>query len=366
MLKLSVTILCICLCINCVSRTDANNNVPLKTKQILFSKWDQIFENHEIIAFTFDDPEREIYRFGSMVISPNGDYFIIDGKAKKILHFDSSGKFKQSIGGFGEGPGEFTIPGCPVLDKNNNLYVYDAGKLRINKYEAGEYKFTNHFQIPTYIQDLIFDNKEDFIVYTASEPNILFKINHRGEVINKILKGDQDSFRLFSSRFELGRISALPNDSFLLTYPEEYKIYLFDYEFNLKKVFYADSKSKFFPAKAVFPNTLSPYRYSPKHSKWWGQSLRPARIFYLENGVFVVDIVKFTNISSKLYVNIHDLDGNTYAAGMEIPFDGIIKYAKDGYIYIVEDSKLQENDKIIPLKLHRFKLKANLLKQNSN
>jgi len=146
-------------------------------------------------------------------------------------------------------------------------------------------------------------------------------------------------------------------EGFLFIYPEEYKIYLFDYQFNLKKILYTESTSKYFPPKAEFPGTISPYGFTPKHASWWGQSLRPAVVFYLGNRKLALQLVEFTNLSGKFYVNIHDLDGVTYAAGLEVPFEGIIRYAKDGYIYVVEDSKFDKNNKVVPLKLHRFKLK---------
>jgi hypothetical protein len=39
-------------------------------------------------------------------------------------------------------------------------------------------------------------------------------------------------------------------------------------------------------------------------------------------------VAQFTKYSSKFYINIHDIDGNTYAKGLEVPFDGMIKFIK--------------------------------------
>ena len=356
-----VVVLCLMLLwLNCGHNIEDNSRVSLKTGKILFSQWDEMFEAHEIIPFFFDDPEQEIISIGQMQIIPGGDYIIMDGKANNILLFDAAGKFKKIISGKGEGPGEHFFIGASIIDKNNNFYFFDPAKRGINKFRTGDYTFTGHLTLPTYIQDLLMDDDGNFIVYTTSEPDILFKIDPRGNVINKALRGDQESFRLFSARFQMGRLCAIPDGLCLVSYPEEYKIYLCDYQFNIKKIFYADATSKYFQDKAVFPSTLSPYDFSPKHAKWWGESFRPGPIYYLGNGLFLLEILKFTNLSADIRVNIHDFNGNTYAAGLEVPFDGIIRFVKDGYVYVVEESKFDESNNVIPLKLHRFKLKDKL------
>lgn len=346
---------------NCCTSKDLDDvNIPLQSREILFSQWNDIFINGEIIKFTYDRLDQEIISVGDMIISSVGDYFILDGKAKKIWCFDGNANLKQIIGSYGEGPGEYTHFGCPFLDKNNNFYIYDIGKRRINKYKFPDYKFESQFRVPISIQDLIIDDEGNFIVYTVSEPFVMFKINNSGEIIEKSLKVNEKNFRIFSSRFQLGRFCQTNDNLFIVTYPEEYKIYLYDYQFNLKKLFYSQSDSRYFPAKSKFPGTLSPNAFTPKHSKWWSQSLRPTMVLYLGNRIFAKQIIEFTNLSAKFYVNIHDMDGFTYAAGIEVLFDGIIRYAKDGYIYVVEDSKFDNDNNVIPLKIHRFKVKDNL------
>lgn len=351
----------------CASNPDVDNgnHVPFKLNSNAFTRWDEIFADDVLINFTFIDPDLEIYKIGGMLISPSGDYFILDPKMRKVIQFDESGKFVRYIGRYGEGPGEYSLAACPYMDKHNNFYIYDPYTFRINKYSYPDYKFEVQIKLALGIQDFILDQDGNFITYTISDHYVLHKIDSSGDLIRKALAPKQINFRLFSARFQLGRLSEIPGEGFLSSYPEEYKIYFFDDQLNIKKVLYTEKKSRFFPAKAQFPGTLSPYDFTPKHSKWWSQSLRPAVVYYLGNKIFITVLLKYTNLSIKCYLNLHTVDGSTYAYGVEVPFDGIIRYVGNSYIYVVEESKFDGNGNVIPLKLHRFKLNEKIKESTS-
>lgn len=343
----------------CRPGKEAKNEFIFKNVEPVLKKWDNIFHEHEIIDFYFDEPGREIFSIGDMVINSKGDYIILDGRAKKVLHFDSRGHFVRYIGRQGEGPGEFFIAACPLLDESENLYLFDIGKKRINKYRSKDFSYEDQIKLSQHYQDIIIDPDGDLIGYTLNAPEntILFKLNIAGEIINKTFTPKDSRFRMFLARFQLGRISDVERQGFLFIYPKEYKVYHFDYNFNLRRVLTADKPSTYFPFTDDFPGNLSPYGLSPAHLKWWSRDLHTAFIFYLKRGIFLNVLFKYTNLSAKRYVNIHDLDGKTYAVGVEVPFDGIIRYAKDDYVYVIEDSKFDKNENVVPLKLHRFKLK---------
>jgi hypothetical protein len=314
-------------------KTNKMEEIPFNTDEISHSKWDDIFSNDEIIPFSFDNPDLEIYTIGDMLISPAGDYFILDGKARKVMQFDKEGKFIRFIGKYGEGPGEYALAACPYMDKYNNLYLYDVVRFRINKYTSPEYNFEKQIRMKLSIQDLLIDADNNIIIYTVSDPYILHQLDPKGNVIKKAFMPKKVNFRLFSARFQLGRLSNIPGRGFLASYPEEYKVYLFDYKLNIKKMLYTKTVSTYFPPKENFPNDLSPYDFTPGHAKWWGKYLKPSMVYYLGNGIFLKVLLKYTNLSARSFINLHDLNGNTYAKGVEVPFEGIIRYAgKDFYM----------------------------------
>lgn len=139
-------------------------------------------------------------------------------------------------------------------------------------------------------------------------------------------------------------------------YPYNYEVSLYDRQLNLKKIFFSDRSSLFTPAGEPFPQSWNPYHYSPKIAKWWGEQLRPIALFGFGNGMYLVEMGKYDNLETESYANIHDVNGVTYAEGLKVPHS-VMRYSKDGYIYIVEDSSFDENGNITPLRLHRYKLK---------
>lgn len=343
--------------VGCNSKQSEDNEIRLKTNGISLSKWSDVFGEDEIIPFTQNGKEFEFISFGAMEISPKGDYIIVDGKQGKIFQFDSTGRYIRNIGNQGEGPGEYNIITAMDMDNKNNIYIFDIPAMKVNEYTEPDYNFKRQIKLGQLVQDIIVTDDGDFIFYFTSGNQILYKTDNQGAKIRTAFKPKQERLQLFISRFNLGRFCRVTPEDFLFLYPEEYKIYLFDNNLNIKKKYIAGTPSRFYPFISQFPNDLSPYEFSPKHSKWWSETLHQGRIFYLGNQFFIVVLFEYNNLSLKVYLNIHDLSGNTYAEGIELPFDGMVRYAKDKYIYVVENDQIDEKGNILPLKLHRFKLK---------
>jgi hypothetical protein len=348
----------------CLPTLKTAQSIPFKNREIVYSNWDDLFEKHEILNFTFDEPKKEIFRIGGMIINNDGDYFIIDPQVTKVIQFDKERKFKRYIGKKGHGPGEYSTPALPFLDKENNLYIYDVETYRINKYRYPNYHFEKQIKLKTPVQSVFFDDEGFLILYSVSDPHVLHKVNLRGQYVKKVFQPFQMGFRLFSARFQAGRAVKVPGQGILLSYPAKYKVYLYDLHLNPRKILYSKTESTFFPGETRLPSNLNPYHFTPQHTKWWGKAMRLTRILYLKNGLFIQELAKFENMSAKFYANFHDLDGNTYAVGVSMPYDGFIQYVQGEYIFLEEDSKFDEDGNVIPLKLHRYKLKQQFLNQN--
>ena len=67
----------------------------------------------------------ELYRRGLFTIGPDGALYFMDPGEMKIKHFDADGYFKQSYGGLGEGPGEFSFFTDAAILGDSVLYVND-------------------------------------------------------------------------------------------------------------------------------------------------------------------------------------------------------------------------------------------------
>lgn len=76
-----------------------------------------------------------------VAITPKGDVFITDGYGnRRVVHFDSRGKFVKAWGEYGGGPGQFCLPHQIVVDSRGVLYVADRNSGRIQLFDQeGKY-----------------------------------------------------------------------------------------------------------------------------------------------------------------------------------------------------------------------------------
>lgn len=62
-------------------------------------------------------------------VDSKGDIYILDQGNYRIQKYDADGNFVKTIGRQGQGPSEFILPGAIYIDKDDNLYVNDAGDM---------------------------------------------------------------------------------------------------------------------------------------------------------------------------------------------------------------------------------------------
>lgn len=356
-LILSITALLGVLLISSCSQGEGEDIIVIKPAEKQFNRWEDMFLYKGLVSFRFDDPEQEIFIFGMMLRNSRGDRFVLDGKANKLLMFDSSGKFVKYISQAGAGPGEYMGLVSCVLDKKDNLYLYDLQKMGLLRFSSPGYKYEGLIRLKLTYQDMVFMDDGSIIGYSISDPSVIHKMSPDGQLVEKHFTPEDQHFRMFSGRFQMGKFSEIPGQGILFSYPAEYKIHLFDYNLKPKKVLVARDYNKFIPEPVSFPKDLNPYGFSPKHSKWWGKSIRPAMVIYLKNGFFLKLMLKFSNLSSQSYANLHHLDGTVYAQGVEVPYNGRIVFSSEGTLYIAEAASLDKDNKIIPLKVHEYQLK---------
>jgi len=87
-----------------------------------------------------EDENYAFYRIGVPVVDTKGNILILDRGNFRIQKFDKNGKYIQSIGREGQGPGEFERPSSLYLDSDDNILVEDSGS-KVHIFDKdGEFK----------------------------------------------------------------------------------------------------------------------------------------------------------------------------------------------------------------------------------
>lgn len=214
----------------------------------------------------------------SFRVDEEGNIYVIDVKAKKLMKFDRQGKLIWKIGKAGQGPGEFQLLLGIELGKNKSILVNDVINRRISYFsregELLEEISTADQPITLYVVD---DNSKGIFygrtkVYDEGRENIVLKkFGHNFNVIKQIykleLKREPNEIYLYplSIRFRIRS-----DDKILYASNWEYILYLADEDGRVEKKI----ENKYEPIK---PTSEEKKRYIKE--VFGGEQLPPGKKF---------------------------------------------------------------------------------------
>jgi hypothetical protein len=102
------------------------------------------FELEEDLSIGNEDDENYMfYGLVTLAVDSEGNIFVLDGGNYRIQKFDKNGSYLQTIGGRGQGPGEFEQPMWIHVDSKDNIYVFDSLTSNLHVFEKeGKFKET--------------------------------------------------------------------------------------------------------------------------------------------------------------------------------------------------------------------------------
>lgn len=83
-----------------------------------------------------DDPSTQLYKVQGMRDWGEGGLLLVDGGSRELRFLDSSGNLQYSVGGKGEGPGEFQDPWLLKAPGTDSLFVWDVGLRRLQAFSG--------------------------------------------------------------------------------------------------------------------------------------------------------------------------------------------------------------------------------------
>ncbi|MFC1739153.1 peptidyl-alpha-hydroxyglycine alpha-amidating lyase family protein [Planctomycetota bacterium] len=128
--------------------------------------------------------ENEFNKPSDVAIGPNGDIYVSDGYVNsRVMRFDADGKFKQSWGSKGDGPGEFSLVHNIAIDKKGRVYIADRENRRVQIFDA-DGKFINQWRHLGSVFGLYIDEKTR-VYATDGESNNVYVVNEKGDILSK-------------------------------------------------------------------------------------------------------------------------------------------------------------------------------------
>jgi len=171
-------------------------------------------ERHIVMQFTLDGKplrtlgtdgksglgENEFNKPSDVAIAPNGDIYVSDGYGNsRAMRFGTDGKFKQTWGEKGDGPGEFDLVHNIVIDKKGRVYIADRENERVQIFDA-DGRFLEQWKHVGKPFGLYIDDKMNVYI-TDGESNNVYVVSEKGKVLSKFGKtgGGPGEFKMAHS-----------------------------------------------------------------------------------------------------------------------------------------------------------------------
>ncbi|MCK4764332.1 MAG: 6-bladed beta-propeller [Candidatus Aminicenantes bacterium] len=141
MIKKTITLLCVYLLISAI--LTAGNEAVSQNEVDCSVEFNHFFKFEKKV--TLSEEKNLIGRLRKLLIGSNGNFLILDSKKNKINKYTPKGEFLSSIGGKGQGPGEFVKAFDFAIDKEN-MYVVDPMARKVHVFTI-DGKFKHFFSI---------------------------------------------------------------------------------------------------------------------------------------------------------------------------------------------------------------------------
>jgi hypothetical protein len=202
-----------------------------------------------------DDNNYLFYQVRGIALDKQENIYVLDSGNFRVQKFDKEGRYLQTIGRKGQGPGEFEKPARIFLDNQGNLYVADGkgrrGNSRLIKIFNAQGKFVKSIHLENSISDFYVDSGGNILANVTQgveggTKSIFVIMSPEGKIIKNIAEfsdvkevrrksGEMKaSFRvhhLYTPRLMISRIN---EKIFSYAYSSDYQIFVIDNDGNLR------------------------------------------------------------------------------------------------------------------------------------
>jgi len=123
----------------------------------------------------------------------NGNIYVLDDGNQRVQVFDSKGVYLRTVGGPGQGPGEFQLPHKLSVNARGELAVYDLGQQRLSLFEASG-KLRRDQVFGSMIRDVeLLDDGGIVVAHEEGRPAVLERFDANGNTVWQFAKAEPEA-----------------------------------------------------------------------------------------------------------------------------------------------------------------------------
>jgi hypothetical protein len=339
------------------------NVITLSPVKSMVSEFDSIFVYEGELKLKY--PKGEVgknmfYREEIRLI--DGNYFVVAEDGKKILKFDSTGKFLRFIGRGGKGPGEFNRILNFSVDAGKNIIVIDLASFKLLIFKYPDYNQYDEIRVGTAVIGAVRNHAGRLVVYSLYTDSLLGEISPDGVVVKSFLSPKDKNLKLFTARTVSGCLWLDGGGNLYFADPISCNIFVYDSSLNLIRRYVPGKglKEYFGCPPGEFPRNLSPYDVTKEHVKFWQSYSHPRMAGFLNDTLFVVQYYRTTGGSigfeDEFYFNLVSTSGRVIGAGLRAPHNGVLLFPGDGIVLEAVPGELKGTS-LTEARIFRYRLR---------
>jgi hypothetical protein len=319
----------------------------------------------DLVIGDAEDENTAFFRMIIVDVDKKGNIYILDQANKRIQKFDKNGKFIQSIGRKGQGPGEFENPDFLLVDEHENILVYDNRKLH---HFDNNGKFVKFYHFPFECESFALTSENNFLTNSRvfsqeGGAEAVHLINQEGDILKTIatfpyvkLKAWFKYKARFYAVFPELHLYPLKQNSAVFGYSAEYKIYRVDSRGNITAIIEKEEPKRKITRREknqVIKNLISIYGRGNARNE---QDIRKRTFFSIyrpffnkiltdEDGCIFVRRYRIPFTKDKNIIYDFFNEKGKYLYKLKTDKDALI--IKNGYLYTAEYDKKDECIKLI-------------------
>ncbi len=171
------------------------------------------------------DENYQLFKPFDVAEDNNGNIYILDRGNKRVQKFNSKGIFISTIGGPGQGPDEFDLPGDLEIDSKGNILVSDLNSKIKQLSPSGKYKSSyslklgpQSFHFKTLLNGNVVFLSMPYSSSAEENYKILTVINTKGNHISEFCEPEKYSNRAIETQANIADFSTDRNDNIIISF----------------------------------------------------------------------------------------------------------------------------------------------------